>query len=153
MTDKLPMLDPVLHQPARTQIVAFLSARGEASFTDLKRALGATDGNLGAHLGRLVEAGYAESRDAPTQGRGQTVFRLTAAGRGALEQYVQRLSALMAFGAVTCGGVAPALSVLTSAFGPTLFVFSLLQAIVAISNPAMKSVMSTLFMVLAPVSN
>jgi predicted ArsR family transcriptional regulator len=99
MTDKLPMLDPVLHQPARTQIVAFLSARGEASFSDLKRALDVTDGNLGTHLAKLVDAGYVEARDLTAPGRAQTVFRLSPAGRGALEQYVQRLSALMGLGA------------------------------------------------------
>jgi len=99
VSDKLPTLDPVLHQPARTQIVAFLSGRGEASFTDLKRALEVTDGNLGAHLGKLVEAGFVKSRDLTVHGRVQTVFRLTPIGRGALEQYVQRLSALMDFGA------------------------------------------------------
>jgi DNA-binding MarR family transcriptional regulator len=95
MTSKLPALDPLLHQPARTQIVAFLSGRGEASFTDLKRALEVTDGNLGAHLGKLVEAGLVESGDGVAGPRAQTVFRLTAAGRSALEEYVSHLSALM----------------------------------------------------------
>ncbi len=42
----LPMLDPLLHQPVRTQIAAYLAGRGEATFAELKRALAATDGNL-----------------------------------------------------------------------------------------------------------
>jgi len=98
MTSKLPVLDPLLHQPARTQIVAFLSARGEASFGDLKRALDVTDGNLGAHLGKLVEAGFIQSGESPAAGRAQTLFALTPAGRVALEKYVARLSALMNIG-------------------------------------------------------
>ena len=95
MTNKLPALDPLLHQPARTQIVAFLSGRGEASFTDLKRALAVTDGNLGAHIGKLVDAGLVEAHEDSAGTRAHTVFRLTPAGRVALEQYVAHLSALM----------------------------------------------------------
>lgn len=95
MTPALPSLDPLLHQPARTQIVAFLSGRGEASFSDLKRALGVTDGNLGAHLGKLLEAGLVVSREDSAGGRAQTVFSLTAGGRAALAEYVAHLSALI----------------------------------------------------------
>jgi len=99
MTSKLPTLDPLLHQPARTQIVAFLSGRGAASFSDLKQALEVTDGNLGAHLGKLVEAGLVEAIEDLASRRSQTIFRLTAAGRTALQEYVAHLSALMKIGA------------------------------------------------------
>jgi len=96
MTSPLPTLDPLLHQPARTQLVAYLSARGEATFSELKRVLSVTDGNLGAHLGKLTEAGYVKAREESGAGRAQTVFFLTARGRKALAEYVSRLSALMA---------------------------------------------------------
>ncbi len=95
MSSPLPTLDPLLHQPARTQIVAFLSGRGEATFSELKRVLAVTDGNLGAHLGKLAEAGLLESRDEVGGGRAQKVFSLTPAGRAALAEYVSHLSALM----------------------------------------------------------
>jgi predicted ArsR family transcriptional regulator len=93
----LPRLDPLLHQPVRTQIVAFLSGRGEATFSELKRALAITDGNLGAHLNKLVEAALieSESRDASVTARSQTVFLLTAAGRLALADYVAQLAELV----------------------------------------------------------
>lgn len=96
MTDTLPSLDPLLHQPARTQLVAYLSGRGEATFSELKRVLGVTDGNLGAHLAKLVEAGYLATGEASAGSRAQTVYTLTVAGRAALNEYVARLSALMA---------------------------------------------------------
>ena len=99
MTATLPTLDPLLHQPVRTQIVAFLSGRGEASFTDLKRVLGVTDGNLGSHLGRLVEAGLVKPHEESGGTRAQTVFSLTPGGRKALAQYVAHLSTLMKIGA------------------------------------------------------
>jgi predicted ArsR family transcriptional regulator len=92
----LPQLDPLLHQPVRTQIAAYLAGRGEATFAELKRALAATDGNLDAHLGKLVDAGYVEARkEASTAGRPQTVFSLTAPGRKAFATYVAALSTLL----------------------------------------------------------
>ncbi len=91
----LPTLDPLLHQPARTQLVAYLSGRGEATFSELKRVLGVTDGNLGAHLAKLVEAGYVAAGQAAGGRRSQTAYALTAAGRAALSEYVAQLSALM----------------------------------------------------------
>lgn len=96
MSTPFPPLDPLLHQPARTQLVAYLSGRGEATFSELKRVLGVTDGNLGAHLGKLVEAGYVASGEASGGTRAQTVYSLSESGRAALTEYVARLSALMA---------------------------------------------------------
>lgn len=95
MSAPLPRLDPLLHQPVRTQIVAFLSGRGEATFSELKRALDITDGNLGAHMNKLVEAGLIESRDESGGARLQTMFSLTASGRAALADYVAQLSELV----------------------------------------------------------
>lgn len=92
----LPTLDPLLHQPVRTQIAAYLAGRGEATFAELKRALAVTDGNLDAHLSKLVGAGYLESRkELPSPGRPQTVFSLTEVGRDAFARYVANLSALL----------------------------------------------------------
>ena len=101
MNSQLPTLDPLLHQPSRTQIVAFLSGRGEATFSELKRVLAVTDGNLGAHLGKLIEAGLVTSREEAGGSRAQTVFSLTPAGRTALAEYVAQLSALMKLSAGT----------------------------------------------------
>ncbi|NNM83145.1 MAG: helix-turn-helix domain-containing protein [Burkholderiales bacterium] len=93
----LPALDPLLHQPLRTQIAAFLSGRGESTFSELKRTLNATDGNLDAHLGKLIEAGYVESRRESGVGeRSRTVYALTESGRTALSTYVSRLSEIVA---------------------------------------------------------
>ena len=92
----LPALDPLLHQPVRTQIAAYLAGRGEATFAELKRALAATDGNLDAHLTKLVDAGYLESRkEASAAGRPQTVYSLTDIGRNVFATYVTTLSALL----------------------------------------------------------
>lgn len=96
MSATLPSLDPLLHQPARTQLVAYLSGRGEATFSELKRVLGVTDGNLGAHLAKLLESGYVVGGEAVVGRRSHSVYKLTNKGHGALTEYVARLSALMA---------------------------------------------------------
>jgi DNA-binding MarR family transcriptional regulator len=93
--DSLPELDPLLHQPARTQLVAFLAGRGEATFTELKQVLGVTDGNLGAHLSKLTDAGYITAAEIRNTARLQKVFSLTPAGQQALAEYVTRFATLM----------------------------------------------------------
>jgi predicted ArsR family transcriptional regulator len=88
-------LDPVLHQPVRTRIVAYLAARGEATFTELKQALDATDGNLEAHIKKLVAARYVKVRKESGDTRPQTTYRLTAAGETAFHGYVDALQHLL----------------------------------------------------------
>ncbi len=92
------MLDPLFHQPARTRIAAFLAARERASFSELKRSTGLTDGNLDAHLKKLVEAGYVAASDIPGEGRPQTAFALTVVGRKVFVEYVEALRTLLGLG-------------------------------------------------------
>lgn len=88
-------LDPILHQPVRTRIVAHLATRGATTFTELKNALGVTDGNLEAHMKKLTGANYIRARRESGEGRPQTLYDLTTAGRGAFEHYVDALQALL----------------------------------------------------------
>ncbi len=90
-------IDPVLHQPVRTRIAAYLSARGEASFTELKRALTTTDGNLEAHLKKLIAVRYIKVKRQSAEPRPQTTYRLTSSGAEALQRYVEALQHLLKF--------------------------------------------------------
>ena len=81
-------LDPVLHQPVRTQIVAFLHSRNSATFSELKELTSVTDGNLDSHLKKLKSANYVCARKEKTKSRAVTVFQLTESGKNAFEQYV-----------------------------------------------------------------
>lgn len=90
-------LDPILHQPARTQIVAYLAGRGEATFSDLKRVLALTDGNLDAHLRKLLDAEYVTPRTDESSSRLQTLYALSPSGREALRTYFEQLKALLEF--------------------------------------------------------
>lgn len=89
--------DPVLHQPVRTRLVAYLATRGEATFTELKQALETTDGNLDAHVKKLVAAKYLKPRKESGEVRAQTTYRLTPAGHNAFQQYVDDLQRLLRF--------------------------------------------------------
>lgn len=94
-------LDRVLHQPIRTRIAAFLAARGEATFSELKQALKLTDGNLEAHMKKLIQTGYvdvrkeADARQENNRKRALTFYSLSRQGKKALSAYVQALSDLL----------------------------------------------------------
>ena len=88
-------LDAVLHQPVRTQIVAYLVGRNEATFTELKRVLQMSDGNLESHLKKLIAADYIATRKDTSGNRQQTLYLLTEAGHAALRSYLGALNKLL----------------------------------------------------------
>src|SRR5258705_7209445 len=96
-------LDFVLHQPIRTQIVAYLIGRSEATFTELKRTLQVSDGNLESHLKKLIAAGYVATRKDDSSPRQQTICSLTRSGESALRDYVSNLQRMLGFGAKVRG--------------------------------------------------
>ena len=90
------MLDPILHQPIRTRMVAYLVARQEATFVDIKEVVGITDGNLAAHMKKLFAAGYVVARREEQDGRSQTLYAITEAGTKAFKDYVKVLQSIIA---------------------------------------------------------
>ena len=91
----VPELDRLIHERMRLAIVSALAATDSLGFNELKRLVGATDGNLSVHARKLEDAGYVvcEKR---FEGRvPKTEFRLTAEGREALERYVDHMEALI----------------------------------------------------------
>ena len=91
-------LDPVIHQPARLQIMAALEALREGDsveFTFLRELLGLTDGNLGAHLRRLEEAGYLSVEKTFVDRKPRTFVSLSVEGRAAFKRHVRALEAIL----------------------------------------------------------
>lgn len=83
--------DALIHQPIRLKIMATLKALPEnerLEFVRLKAIVGATEGNLGAHITTLEEAGYAKVEKDFVAKRPRTRVMLTHAGRRAFEAYV-----------------------------------------------------------------
>ena len=72
-----------------------LQKNREISFNDLRDALGLTDGNLGTHAQKLLDAGYIAPRHALLGTRFELRYRLTAAGEAALMAYVRALQDLL----------------------------------------------------------
>jgi DNA-binding PadR family transcriptional regulator len=67
----------------------------EAEFTWLRSKTGSTDGNLGAQMMKLEEAGYVAVEKKFVQRKPQTLYRITDSGRNALTEYVQALKQLL----------------------------------------------------------
>jgi DNA-binding HxlR family transcriptional regulator len=88
---ELPELDRLIHERIRLGIVSALATNESLSFNDLKRILKTTDGNLSVHARKLEEADYI-SCTKYFEGRvPRTQYRLTAAGRRALAQYLDQM--------------------------------------------------------------
>jgi DNA-binding HxlR family transcriptional regulator len=88
-------LDRVIHERLRLGIVSALAANDRLTFNDLKRLLQTTDGNLSVHARKLEEAQYI-SCDKSFAGRmPRTEYRLTAAGRRALEKYLAHMESII----------------------------------------------------------
>ena len=70
-------LDRIVHGPLRLGIVVALATAERRTFTELRDALGATDGNLNASLQKLEQAGYEVTKSIPLGENGWTVAVLT----------------------------------------------------------------------------
>lgn len=92
---ELPELNPVIHGKLRLALLSLLAGVEEAEFTWLRGKTGATDGNLGAQLGKLEEAGYVAVEKRFVLRKPQTIYRITAEGRTALMEYVEALKTLL----------------------------------------------------------
>lgn len=92
---ELPELNPVIHGKLRLALLSLLVGVEEAEFTWLRTKTGSTDGNLGAQLAKLEEAGYVSVKKKFVQRKPQTLYRMTEAGRQALIEYVQALKQLL----------------------------------------------------------
>lgn len=101
-------LDALLHQPLRTQLAAFLAGAGEATFTELKRQLDVSDGNLESHLKKLIAADYVTVRREKAGARPQSSYALTETGLEALSIYVAALQRLLTMPGVAPGVASPA---------------------------------------------
>ena len=92
---ELPELNPVIHGKLRLALLSLLSGVDEAEFTWLRARTGSTDGNLGAQLMKLEEAGYVTVEKRFVLRKPQTLYRMTESGRAALTEYVQALKQLL----------------------------------------------------------
>ena len=87
--------DRLIHERMRLGIVSALAVNDRLSFNDLKRVMDTTDGNLSVHARKLEEAGYVDCTKSFEGRVPKTEYQLTAAGRQALERYLDHMEALI----------------------------------------------------------
>ena len=91
----VPELDPLIHERIRLAMVSALAVNDKLSFNELKRLLNTTDGNLSVHARKLEEAGYVQCSKFFEGRTPRTEYKLAAAGRRALEAYLDRMEELI----------------------------------------------------------
>ena len=94
--DRGPLeLDRLIHERLRLGIVSALAVNESLTFNDLKRLMKTTDGNLSVHARRLEEAEYIACTKSFEGRLPKTEYRITEAGRRALERYLDHMEAII----------------------------------------------------------
>jgi DNA-binding MarR family transcriptional regulator len=90
-----PNLDRLIHERLRLGIISALAANESLTFSDLKKLMNTTDGNLSVHARKLEEAGYIACSKYFDGRLPKTEYKLTATGRAALENYLNHMESLI----------------------------------------------------------
>lgn len=88
-------LDRLIHERMRLGIVSALAVNPSLSFSELKALMRTTDGNLSVHARKLEEAGYVTCTKSFEGRVPKTDYALTAAGKKALERYLDHMEAII----------------------------------------------------------
>jgi DNA-binding MarR family transcriptional regulator len=86
--------DDLIHQPLRLRIMAAVNGLRQnqnIEFAQLKKVVEATDGNLGAHIATLEQAGYVAVEKVFVNKKPRTRISVTPAGRKAFCKHVDYL--------------------------------------------------------------
>jgi DNA-binding MarR family transcriptional regulator len=90
-----PALDKIIHERIRLGIVSALAVNERLTFNELKHLLQTSDGNVSVHARKLEDAGYLACTKSFDGRVPKTDYKLTAAGRKALERYLSHMEALI----------------------------------------------------------
>ena len=88
-------IDRLIHERLRLGIISALAASDSLTFNELKHTVKTSDGNLSVHARKLEEAGYVNCSKTFEGRTPKTEYSLTAAGRKALERYLDHMEALL----------------------------------------------------------
>src|SRR5215475_15058825 len=95
VVSEAPKLDRLVHERLRLGILSALSVNDSLTFNELKKLLDTTDGNLSVHARKLEEAGYVTCHKSFEGRVPRTDYRLSAAGRRALDRYLDHMESLI----------------------------------------------------------
>jgi DNA-binding MarR family transcriptional regulator len=85
----------LVYERVRLGLMSALAVRDKLTFSELKAQFDVSDGNLSAHARKLEEAGYLSCVKSFEERRPKTVYRLTTAGRSALNHYLDHVEAVI----------------------------------------------------------
>jgi DNA-binding HxlR family transcriptional regulator len=88
-------IDRLIHERLRLGIISALAVNDSLTFNELKHTVKTTDGNLSVHARKLEDAGYVHCSKTFAGRTPRTEYSLTAAGRRALERYLDHMEALL----------------------------------------------------------
>lgn len=91
-------MDELLLSKIRLGIIAELLGSEWITFSALQRATQTTNGNLGAHLAKLIEAGYVGEVKTFVDRKPVSRYKLAAAGRSAFTRHVEEMQSLLKTG-------------------------------------------------------
>lgn len=94
----MAQLNEIIHQSVRLRIMAALVSLkpgDEVDFTYLRDLLEVTDGNLGAHLRKLEEAGYIVINKTFVERKPRSFISATADGRRVFQEHVNALESIL----------------------------------------------------------
>jgi len=91
----MPDLDRMIHERVRLGIISALAVNDTLTFNELKTLLGTTDGNLSVHARKLESAEYVACVKSFEGRVPRTQYRITAAGRRALDRYLNHMEAII----------------------------------------------------------
>ena len=93
--DTMHELDKLIHERLRLGIISALAANESLTFNELKHLVKTSDGNLSVHARKLEDAGYVRCSKTFHGRTPKTEYTLTAAGRRALERYLDHMEAVI----------------------------------------------------------
>lgn len=91
----VPEIDPLIHAPARFQILANLYLVDEVDFLFLRKQTGLTKGNLSSHLSKLESAKYIEIKKEFVDKISRTTISLSRTGRSAFDTYRKAMKSML----------------------------------------------------------
>jgi DNA-binding transcriptional ArsR family regulator len=91
----MPDFERLIHEKTRLGIISALAVNETLTFTELRELLKTTDGNVSVHARKLEDAGYLICRKSFEGRTPRTEYKLSAAGRKALEKYLSHMEALI----------------------------------------------------------
>jgi DNA-binding MarR family transcriptional regulator len=88
-------LDRIIHERLRLGILSALAVNNALTFNELKKLLNTTDGNLSVHARKLEDAEYIVCEKSFANRMPRSEYRMTPAGKRALEKYLDEMEALI----------------------------------------------------------